>query len=289
MLYEKEFLDVKVWLSQTEGNILFSSGAFGDMFLGIDAALKYKFSMVYWSKPSTFDLSVKFLSAFNIKNYVINVGIPIWKNKDTIEFCYNLKTVLENRGFRTHGNNKCHLPIIKYLPDVVNEEYFNFKNYKLDLPQKYCLLCPCGSMNGPKAKRFFYLTEFQKLISTVMTHGIEPVIVGTNDQFKRYDPKKKCKWLQFERFENNPITVEYFIEAVRSSMFVVSPDTSLKTLSAAMHIPTFVLKNRNQNNEFVNGTWDRIFLDKKKWKTIECFPFNKLIERINCLNTIKML
>lgn len=289
MFYEKQFLDVKVWLSQTDGNILFSSGAFGDLFLGIDAALKYKMPMIYWSKPATFDLSVKFLSAFNIKNHIINVGLAIWRNENTLELCRNLNNILEKRGFRTHGNNKCHLPIIKYLPDVINPEYSNFQKYKLDLPSKYCLVCPCGSMNGPKIKRFFLLNEFQKLINTIKNQKIEPIIVGTNEQFKRYDPKKKCKWLQFEKFENTATSVEHFIEAVRSSMFVVSPDTSLKTMSAAMHIPTFVLKNRNQNNEFISGTWDRIFLDKNKWKTIESFSFEKLIEKISFFQTIKML
>lgn len=289
MFYEKQFIDVKVWLSQTHGNILFSSGAFGDLFLAIDAALKYKMPIIYWSKPSTFDLAVKFLSVFNIKNYVINVGLAIWRNKNTFEFCQKLNDLLNNRGFRTHGNNKCHLPIIKYLPDVINAEYSSFQKYKLSLPEKYCLVCPSGSLNGPKIKRFFILNEFKQLINTIKTQKIEPIIVGTDEQLKKYDPEKKCKWLQFEKFENNTTSVECFIETVRSSMFVVSPDTSLKTMSGAMHVPTFVLKNRNQNNEFINGTWDRIFLDKKKWKTIECFSFDKLIERINFLHTIKML
>jgi hypothetical protein len=72
-------------------------------------------------------------------------------------------------------------------------------------------------------------------------------------------------------------------------MFVVSPDTSLKTISAAMHIPTFVLKNRNSNNDFVNGIWDRIFLDRKKWKALECFPYDDLIKKIIEFKAIKML
>ncbi len=289
MFYEKEFLDVKVWLSQTEENILFSSGAFGDFFLGMDAAMKHKIPMIYWSKPATFDLSIKFLSAFKIKSYVINVGVPIWKTRDTLEFCEKLRNILENRGFRTHGNNKCHLPIINYMPDVVNQEYSAFKEYKLNIPEKYCLICPCGGMHTPKAKRFFFYDEFQKLINVLKSRKIETIIVGNDAQLKKYDPKKKCKWLQFEKFENDTITVEYFVEAVRSAMFVISPDTSLKTLSGAMHVPTFVLKNRNQNNEFVNGTWDKIFLSRKKWKTIECFPFDDLIRKVYEFNAIKML
>jgi hypothetical protein len=289
MFYEKEFLDVKVWASQAEGNILFSSGAFGDFFLGIDAAMKHKMSMIYWSKPVTLDLSKNFLSAFKIKSHVINAGIEIWRNKNTFEFCDKLRILLEGRGFRTHGNNKCHLPIINYLPDVVNKEYSDFQDCKLNISPKYCLLCPSGSNQGLKAKRFFHYEEFDKLINLVISKQIEPILVGNENQLARYDGKKKCKWLQFEKFEKESITVKHFIEAVRSAMFVVSPDTSLKTISAAMHIPTFVLKNRNSNNDFVNGIWDRIFLDRKKWKTLECFPYNDLIKKIIEFKAIKML
>lgn len=289
MFYEKEFLNVKTWISQTEDSILFSSGAFGDLFLAIDTALKNKTSMIYWSKPSTSDLSKKFLSVFKINNYVIDVGLPIWKNANTHEFCQKLNDVLGGKGYRTHGNNRCHLPITTYFPNVVNKEYSNFKDYKLNIPKKYCLLCPSGSMSGHKTKRFFLTNEFQHLISVVKKNTIEPIIVGDSTQLKKYDPKKTCKWLQFEKFENDIIKIESFIETVNSSMFVVSPDTSLKTLSAAMHVPTLVLKNRNQNNEFIKGTWDRIFLDKTKWKTIDCFSFEGLIERIKNINIIKML
>ena len=289
MFYEKEFVDIKKWIDQTEGKILFCSGAFGDFFLGMDAAMKHKTALIYWSKPATFDLSVKFLSALNIKSYVINVGTEIWRNGKTFELCKKIEELLRDRGCRTHGNNKCQLPIIQYLPDIINEEYSNFKNYKLDLPKKYCLLCPCGNNNTKKIKRFFLQDEFQTLIDFIQLKKIEPILVGSDSQLQRYDQKRNYKWLQFERFDGKTITVEYFIEAVRTAMFVISPDTSLKTLSAAMHVPTFVLKNRNQNNEFVSGVWDRIFLDKRKWKAIDCFPFNKLIDKIYEFNAIKML
>ena len=76
---------------------------------------------------------------------------------------------------------------------------------------------------------------------------------------------------------------------MRSSYFVVSPDTSLKTLSAAMNVPTFVLKNRNTKEEFVGGPWDRIFLDNNKWKTLECFTFQNLFQRIAGYSSIKMI
>jgi ADP-heptose:LPS heptosyltransferase len=72
-------------------------------------------------------------------------------------------------------------------------------------------------------------------------------------------------------------------------MFVVSPDTSIKTLSAAMYVPTIVLKNRNTENQYITGPWDRIFLDKHKWKTLECLPFESIMRKFDKSFNLKMI
>ena len=289
MLYENEYNDLKQWVESIDEKILFCSGAIGDFFLGMDLALKNKMPLIYWSKPNTFEISKKFLSALKIKNFVINVGLEIWRNKNTHQFCLAIHDLLKDKGFRTHGNNKCNLPLVTFYPDIVNKEYYEFTNYKLNLPEKFCLICPSGNNNSHKIKRFFYLPEFKNLVQVILAKKIEPIIVGNNNQLQRYDSKKKYKWLQFDNFNGENIEPEHFIETVRLSKFTVSPDTSLKTLSAAMHVTTFVLRNRNLQNQFVNGAWDRIFLDKNKWKTIQCFNYNNLIKKISEFDIIKML
>ena len=99
MFYEKELIDLNKWVDKTEGNILFISGAFGDFFLGVDCALKNKMSLIYWSKPNTLSFSKKFLSIFDIKNYIIDVGVESWRNKNTHEFCTKIKELLNKRGY----------------------------------------------------------------------------------------------------------------------------------------------------------------------------------------------
>lgn len=289
MIYEEDLINLTRWLSSFDDNVIFCSGAFGDFFLGVDFALKYNYPMIYWSKKETFEISKKFLEAFEIKNYIINVGKEIWRDKETNLYSCNIEKLLNNRGFKTHGNNKCNLPLIKYLPLIVNQQYSNFHEYKLNIPEKYCLICPSGGNSNPKILRFFYPEEFNHLAICIKRLGIEPIIVGSENQLKKFDNKKKYKWLQFEKFENEKIEIKYFIEAVKSSMFVISPDTSIKTLSAAMHIPTIVLKNRNNKNEYINGPWDRIFLDNEKWKTLECIPFENILRKFDKNLNLKMI
>jgi len=289
MFYEKQFLELKTWLYSFEGKVLFCSGAFGDFFLGLDIAMKHNLPIIYWSKPYTLDLSHKFLKAFGLKYYVINVGKEIWRDKNTYEFCNHIREEIKSRGFRTHGNNKCHLPCLDFKPDVTNRQYANFKNCKLDLPEKYALFCPSGSTTEKKIRKFFSKEEFDIICKLLKDKNVEPIIVGSEVQLKKYDNYKKFKWLEFEKFEGKKISVNYFIEAVRCCSFVISPDTSIKTLSAAMHIPTYVLRTRNQENNYISVSWDVIFLDKNKWKTIERFTFNELVQRLYGPNKIKML
>jgi hypothetical protein len=289
MFYEKEFLKLKVWLSTFESKVLFCSGAFGDFFLGLDIAMKYNLPIIYWSKPYTLDLSHKFLRAFDLKYYVINVGKEIWRDINTHEFCNHIREEIKDRGFRTHGNNKCHLPYLGFKPDIINKQYAKFQNYKLNLPEKYVLFCPSGSTGEKRIKKFFSQNEFNIIAQMLKEKKIEPIIVGSENQFKKYDSHKRYRWLEFEKFEGKNISVNHFIEAVRCCSFVISPDTSIKTLSAAMHIPTYVLRTRNQENNYINIGWDVIFLDKNKWKTIERFTFNEIVQRLYGQNKIKML
>jgi hypothetical protein len=289
MYYEKQYLEIKSWISEVEGKILFCSGAFGDLFVGIDAALKNNLPIIYWSKPATHEISLKFLEAFKMKYHVVNTGKEIWRDSNTYELSNEIKDLLTDRGFRTHGNNKCNLPFIGFNPNILCEEYNNFKDFKLNLPKNYVLICPCGSTVSNSSKRFFLNDEIEKITTILLNKNIEPVIVGNDNQLRSYDKHKKFKWLQFEKFENQKITVSHFIEAIRSCMFTISPDTSLKSLSAAMHVPTFVLKNRNSSNIFVKGNWDYIFLDKDKWKTLETFTFSELINKLNKFLPVKFI
>jgi len=289
MRYENDYLQVEKWFKTIDGNALFCSGSYGDLFLGIDASIKNNLSLIYWSKKSTEKISQKIIDSFNIKSHIIKTGIEIWKNQETHEFISKLKSLLSGKAFRTHNNNNLNLPFVKWQPNKKCNEYDSFKDYKIDLPEKYILICPAGSASGFKMKRHFSNDEIDNLLKILKEHKKEPILVGNDLQLRKYDRMKKTKWLQFEKFNGKDITIKHFLQAVRGSEFVISPDTSLKTISAIMHVTTYVLKNRNQYGEPTEGIWDDVFLNEKKWTSMSCLTYDQIIKKIKEKKIIKII
>ncbi len=281
----KDFEKIKQFVENKGQGIVFGLGGMGDFLIHLDVCSKTNLTLLFWiNKSPIYEYCKQLADFFGIDYYIYDCDEKLGYSDAEFLLEDVNKKILNGRVLSCYNNMHFEFPKIDFKPIYKNNAFKNLEKHKIETPKNYFIICPQGSRYHPSEKRLFYPDEFNKLIDFSVSKGLTPIIVGDDRQINFFDQRQKCLQLQFNKFNNEKISIGSFLYLIENSQFVISVDTFLKTLSGSMHKKTFVLKNRNEHDHFHDygvGRWDHVFLNPEIWETIRMCSYEEIINEIN--------
>lgn len=282
---DEDYQRIQIFVESSDKGILYGLGGFGDYLICLDVCSKNNLNLFFWINCSQIlkvceELAVIFKVTCFFYDCDERLGTP---RADRFLDKVN-ENILNGRVISCYDNMHYEFPKIDFSPYKKNIIFDNLDEYKIKTPNNYFIICPQGSSFHPCERRMFYKKEFEYLIDTSYKNKLTPIIIANNAQINIYNENQRCQVLQFNNFCGNQINIGNFLYIVMNSAFAISVDTFLKTLTGLMHKTTYMLKNRNENNDYHSygvGRWDSVFIDPDKWKFITTHTFEEILQIIN--------
>jgi hypothetical protein len=287
---EEDYARIEYMVESSKKGILFGLGGLGDFLISLDVCSKNDINLFFWINSCPILATCEqFAKIFKVNCFFYNCEEKLGTGKIDKFLDKVNSQILHGRVLCCYNNMHYDFPKIDFAPYKKNTIFDNLDEYKIKIPSNYFVICPKGSSFHHCERRMFYKKEFEHLVNLGYKKKLIPVIIANDSQLDVYNENQRCQVLQFDKYCQNPINIGNFLYIIYNSTFAISVDTFLKTLTGLMHKTTYMIKNRNEHNnyhEYGVGRWDSVFIDPEKWKFMTTHTFDEIIEIINKYNKI---
>lgn len=295
MTKEESFEAVKNFANKCDDPMLFGVGSYGDFFLYFDQSIIQKRKLIFWCDWLHQNYNCKrFADHFKIDCCIVGCNQHISMTEEYNMFFRKVCDFLSEKNCNSLIQNYNYNIIkrTKIVPAKNHEMYKSNTSIIEKLPSNYFIICPHGSVYYSPKRRFFYRSEFDEIARLAQKNDLSFILCCTTEQLRVYDPHRRYNHLKFESFNNEKISIADFLTVLQNSKFVISPDTGLKTLSCNANKTTLILKNRDENDNYINigmGKYDFAFLNKITWNNQIFCTFEEILWHIKEFSVKKII